>query len=77
MTDWQKFRLSLRVHPGLLIAIVFTLMTSFTGMENKSLSLPIGITVGFVTGSILWLPVLITAWTDRELRYQEWLNEED
>jgi hypothetical protein len=61
MTEWQKFKIKLANHPGKELASIFSICSFVVGL-SKGFLFAIGIGL---LGSIFWIPVLITAWTDR------------
>jgi len=61
MSEWQKFKAKLNEHPGKELASIFSICSFVVGL-SKGFLFAIGIGL---LGSIFWIPVLITAWTDR------------
>lgn len=70
-SNWQLFKLSLKNHPGVDIAIVLPLIGALAGVANKNMSSWwMGALVGGGVMCIVWVPVLYTAW-DMRHQYQD------
>lgn len=71
MSEWQKYKKSLRNHSGIDVALIMQLVCAISGATRTAWPMGVeGALFGLVIGSLVWVPVLWTAWTARK-RYDE------
>ena len=70
-SNFQLFTISLKRHPGVGIAALFSVLCFIAGYTSVIHPGLYSGLAGFVVSSIFWIPVLITAWTDRN-QYKSW-----
>ena len=58
----QQFFKALRNHSGLIPAIYLPIFGFFAGVGNRNMGWLEGGIFGFCVMSLVWIPVLITAW---------------
>lgn len=64
MSEFKKFKRSLANHPGLWIATACSTMGFLAGLRREDGDFTTAL-IGAAVMSILWVPVLWTAWTMR------------
>ena len=72
MTNLHLFWLSLKCHPGIPVVIVFELAGVIAGLGRAGGDALFYALLGFFVTSLFWIPVLWTAWAQKDAyRYDQ------